>query len=223
MKQRILGGGLLGILFCLVTATPASAKQYYRFFDKAEPSARYYGKIRDWQNRQTLELSQTDVSEMTFKNPLSWDFHRKWLGKVDWHPMTDSRRTNKLRRYVGWIQLMSISYYKSDKDHDHWATLGETLSRPGDDCDGLNLLTFYFLKDLEQEGFRAMNAVIYKESDYTHHMVTLLFEEGSKRPDPLVFDPTGVATPKLKRFSKMSRWIPAIIFDEREIFVVNPI
>ena len=52
------------------------------------------------------------------------------------------------RDFAAWIQTQAAEHYVEDGPTDHWATLEETLRSNGDDCDGLELLTFHGLRDL---------------------------------------------------------------------------
>jgi predicted transglutaminase-like cysteine proteinase len=98
---------------------------------------------------------------------------------------------------------------------DHWATLEETLEKGAEDCDGLELLSYHFLRDLgfrEDEVFRA---IVYRRHDGQHHMVTLWFEDAS---DPWVIDPTGAMTSGMPRLSQVGDWVPLKIFSDTTEF-----
>lgn len=124
------------------------------------------------------------------------------------------QRRAQAREVAAWIQENARRHYRPDGAFDHWATLEETLSHDGDDCDGLELLPFNLLRDLgfgEREVFRA---IVYRESDGQHHMVTLWFENPD---DPWVIDPTGAMTRGMPRMSEVPGWVPIKLFsDTRE-------
>jgi hypothetical protein len=124
------------------------------------------------------------------------------------------QRRAQVRDVAAWIQENARSHYRPDGAFDHWATLEETLAADGDDCDGLELLPFTLLRDLgiaEDEVFRA---IVYRESDGQHHMVTLWFESPD---DPFVIDPTGAMTRGMPRMSEVPGWVPLKLFsDTRE-------
>jgi predicted transglutaminase-like cysteine proteinase len=119
-----------------------------------------------------------------------------------------------VREVAAWIQENARSHYRPDGAFDHWATLEETLAHDGDDCDGLELLPFNLLRDLgiaEDEVFRA---IVFREADGQHHMVTLWFESAD---DPWVIDPTGAMTRGMPRMSEVPGWVPLKLFsDKRE-------
>jgi predicted transglutaminase-like cysteine proteinase len=119
---------------------------------------------------------------------------------------------------ASWIQKEAKGHYRPDGAIDHWATLEETLAANGDDCDGLELLVYHFLRDLgfgEDEVFRA---VVYRPSDGQHHMVTLWFESAD---DPWVIDPTGAMTSGMPRMSQVPEWVPLKVFSESQEFTVE--
>ena len=86
------------------------------------------------------------------------------------------RKRQVARELATWIQEQARNHYIPDGPVDHWATFEETMQNNGDDCDGLELLPFHFLRELgfrEDEVFRA---IVVHPSDGMHHMVTLWFE-----------------------------------------------
>ena len=122
---------------------------------------------------------------------------------------------------VAWVQEHSRRYYRPDGDRDHWATLGEVIESGGDDCDGLDLLTFQTLRRLgfgESEIFRA---ILVERETGQHHMVTLWFENG-QHGDPFVLDPTAVVTSGMVRLSAVPTWEAIELFDETAHFRVEP-
>lgn len=122
---------------------------------------------------------------------------------------------------VAWVQNESRRYYRPDGERDHWATLGEVIENDGDDCDGLDLLTFQTLRQMgfgEHEIFRA---ILVERGTGQHHMVTLWFE-GAERKDPFVLDPTAVITPGMVRLSDVPGWEAIELFDETAHYRVEP-
>jgi len=122
------------------------------------------------------------------------------------------------RDFAAWIQEQARQHYVADGPIDHWATLEETLQRNGDDCDGLELLTFHGLRDLgfgENEVFRS---IVYRPSDGQHHMVTLWFEDPN---DPWVIDPTGAMTAGMPRMSQLPAWVALKVFSETAEYTVR--
>ena len=112
-----------------------------------------------------------------------------------------------------WIQSEARDHYVADGPIDHWATLEETLDRNGDDCDGLELLVYHFLRDLGFEEDEVFRAIVYRPKDGQHHMVTLWFDTAG---DPFVIDPTGAMTSGMPRMSEVPGWVPLKIFSETE-------
>lgn len=128
------------------------------------------------------------------------------------------RRRSLARDVATWIQTETRYHYVDDGPVDRWATFEETLERNGDDCDGLELLTSHFLRELgfpEDEVFRA---IVFRKTDGQHHMVTLWFED---REDPWVIDPTGAMTSGMPRMSEIPGWVPLRVFSESLAFTVR--
>jgi uncharacterized protein YjiS (DUF1127 family) len=128
------------------------------------------------------------------------------------------RKRETARELSEWIQQQAREHYVPDGPIDHWATLEETFRSNGDDCDGLELLTYHLLRDLgfgEDEVYRA---IVYRRSDGQHHMVTLWFEDPD---DPWVIDPTGAMTSAFARMSSHPDWVPLKVFSEQRDFTVR--
>jgi hypothetical protein len=129
-----------------------------------------------------------------------------------------SRRRALARELAEWIQAQARSHYVADGPIDHWATLEETLRGDGDDCDGLELLTFHALRDLGFSGHEVYRAIVFRPSDGQHHMVTLWFED---RNDPWVVDPTGAMTRGMPRMSDLPEWVPLKVFSDTTEYSVH--
>ena len=128
------------------------------------------------------------------------------------------RKRALAREFAAWIQSQAKQHYVSDGPIDHWATLEETLRSGGDDCDGLELLTFRGLRELGFRDSEVFRAIVYRPSDGQHHMVTLWFEVPD---DPWVIDPTGAMTTGMPRMSELTRWVPLKVFDETVDYTVR--
>ncbi len=128
------------------------------------------------------------------------------------------RRRNMARDVAFWIQDEARRHYVPDGPIDHWATLEETLERDGDDCDGLELLTYHFLLDLGFQKAEIYRAVVVRPSDGQHHMVTLWFEDPD---DPWVIDPTGAMVLGMPRMSEVPGWVPLKVFSETEEYTAR--
>lgn len=116
---------------------------------------------------------------------------------------------------AAWIQREARSHYLADGPIDHWATLGETLDKNGEDCDGLELLVYHLLRDMGFREDEVVRAIVVRPSDGQHHMVTLWFESVE---DPYVIDPTGAMTSGMPRLSEVPGWEPLKLFTESAEF-----
>ena len=130
------------------------------------------------------------------------------------------RKRAMAREVAEWIQTEARRHYVPDGAVDHWATLEETLERDGDDCDGLELLVYHFLRDLGFADDEVYRAIVVRPEDGQHHMVTFWFEEPG---DPWVIDPTGAMTAGMPRMSDVAGWVPLKVFSETEEFSAQPL
>jgi hypothetical protein len=128
------------------------------------------------------------------------------------------QRRARAREVAEWIQAQAQHHYVADGPVDRWATFAETLRENGDDCDGLELLTFHMLRDLGFEATEVYRGIVYRRSDGQHHMVTLWFEDPA---DPWVIDPTGAMTSGMPRMSEVPGWVPLKVFSVDENFSVE--
>jgi predicted transglutaminase-like cysteine proteinase len=128
------------------------------------------------------------------------------------------RKREMAREFAEWIQSQAEHHYVADGPIDHWATLEETLSGDGDDCDGLELLTYHALRDLGFSSHEVYRAIVFRSSDGQHHMVTLWFEEEN---DPWVIDPTGAMTKHMQRMSDLPAWVPLKVFSDTVEYTVR--
>jgi len=118
------------------------------------------------------------------------------------------------------VQGESHRHYIPDGETDHWATLSDVVATDGDDCDGLDLLTFLLLRKLGFAQNEIFRSIVVERDSGQHHMVTLWFEAGDHR-DPWLLDPTGVVTDRLVRLSEVPAWSPIEIFDEARHYRVE--
>jgi hypothetical protein len=131
-----------------------------------------------------------------------------------------ARKRAMAQDVAAWIQSEARIHYVPDGAIDHWATLEETLERDGDDCDGLELLVYHFLRDLGFAESEVYRAIVVRPEDGQHHMVTFWFEDPG---DPWVIDPTGAMTAGMPRMSEIPGWVPLKIFSETEEFSARPL
>jgi hypothetical protein len=127
-------------------------------------------------------------------------------------------RRGLARRVADWTQTEGRSFFIPERGADYWPTLGEMLATNGDDCDGLELLGFYLLRDLGFSDDEVFRCVVVRTADRQHHMVTLWFESPG---DPWVIDPTGAMTLGMPRLSEVPDWTPLKVFTETREFTVR--
>lgn len=209
--MRRLGLGIaiaaLGFLSCAQNARflPVVARDFFVAAPRDDP---WNAKIRNWQSRHKLDQAQPAAIAPAPDLIAGYD------------EFTRSLRRRIAADAVAWIQGESHRHYIPDGETDHWATLSDVVATNGDDCDGLDLLTFLLLRKLgfaQNEIFRTI--VVERESGQ-HHMVTLWFEAGAGS-DPWLLDPTGVVAGRLVRLSDVPTWTPIEIFDEARHYRVE--
>jgi hypothetical protein len=208
-----LGGGCVSSLRSIPS---------YQYFAAPESDDPWSPKIRGWQDRErnsghgesgTASVAVVDAG----RSPAGSQGIEDLRAKYD--VFRAERKRALARDLAAWIQQQAQQHYAPDGPIDHWATLEETFRSNGDDCDGLELITFNLLRELgfaEDEVFRA---IVVRRSDGQHHMVTLWFEDAD---DPWVIDPTGAMTLGMPRMSERPDWTPLKLFtDERDFTVLD--
>ena len=121
---------------------------------------------------------------------------------------------------VRWVQLNSGLYFAADGELEHWPTLDEVLASGGDDCDGMELLTFELLRRMGFGPGELYRAVLVETQSDRHHMVTFWFPQGRGR-EPYVLDPSGEVSREVLPLSGIHSWEPVLIFDEAEQFAAE--
>jgi hypothetical protein len=182
------------------------------FFVSAPDSNPWREKIADWQQRHEDDPTRSAAP----------DARATKLGDA-YVDFTHSLRMRVAQDAVTWVQSLSRDHYRPDGEHDHWATLGEVIETDGDDCDGLDLLTFVLLRRLGFDEREIYRAIVVERGTGQHHMVTLWFDTEAERNDPWILDPTGVVAAGLARLSHVPKWEPIELFDERAHFAVTEI
>jgi hypothetical protein len=212
-----LCGGCLGL--SLGIGAPA-----YRYFAAPGPDDAWSRKIAQWQQRERavgaeVELrTPASVAGAGSPDEPALDAERDQLRRK-FDGFLKERRRAQAREVADWIQDVARDHYIPDGPIDRWATLAETFQRNGDDCDGLELLTYNLLLGLgfrEDEVFRA---IVFRRTDGQHHMVTFWFEQAD---DPWVIDPTGAMTSGMPRMSAVPGWEPLKVFSEKRDYDVVP-
>jgi hypothetical protein len=208
-----LGGGCAGAL----PIAPA-----YDYFAVPRPDDPWMRKIGQWQERERWERFEAPAagpaSVAGSGRDAEGSVQRAGDLRLEYDAFRAARRRDLARELAGWIQAQAQDHYVPDGLIDRWATLAETLSGNGDDCDGLELLVYRMLREFgfaEDEVFRA---IVVRPSDGQHHMVTLWFED---RRDPWVIDPTGAMTTGMPRMSQVPGWMPLKVFSLDERYTVE--
>ena len=194
----------------------------YSYFERPDPYDPWFFPISRWQLR-TREQTQTTWPPALLA---------AWGGAAPGVPAAAEKPTDLRSRYFGfvaqskhalalgvarWVQNEGRRYYVSDTDQDHWPTLEEVLANDGDDCDGLELLSYYLLRRMGFDEDEVYRAIVVRERDNQHHMVTLWFETPG---DPHVIDPTGAMVLGMPRMSEVEGWVPMQVFSPTEHFAV---
>ena len=210
MRRLGLGIALAGLSFlsCAqnVRFLPGVARDFFVAAPREDP---WNAKIRNWQSRHKLDQAQpakpvpVAADLITAYDAFTLDLRRKIAADA-----------------VAWVQAESHRHYIPDGETDHWATLSDVVATNGDDCDGLDLLTFLLLRKLGFSQNEIFRSIVVERDSGQHHMVTLWFETGDKS-DPWLLDPTGVVTDRLVRLSDVPTWSPIEIFDEARHYRVE--
>jgi len=179
------------------------------FFVESPRTDPWNAKIKNWQSRNLLDQVAT-TAQPTMGSKLGEEYAQFEV----------ELRRKVAAEAVTWIQDESRRHYIPDGETDHWATLSEVIAQDGDDCDGLDLMTFLLLRKLGFSKDEIYRSIVVDRETGQHHMVTLWFEN-QDRHDPWVLDPTGVVTNQLVRLSQVPKWSPIEMFDEARHFTVE--
>ena len=200
----------VAVIACLACASPVPPPASFDFSQPLPAEDLWQPKIQLWQAARHNDSLSPDVAaaELT---PLGAEYAR----------FESELRLELVQRVSRWVQLYSGLYFRSDEDVDYWPTLSEVIAAGGDDCDGMDVLTFELLRRLGFRQGELYRAVVFHRDREIYHMVTLWFPEES-RDDPYVLDPSGEVSHKVLRLSHASDWEPVAIFDENTQFKVEP-
>jgi len=213
-------GAVLGLgLGC---ASPPAGLLAYDYFAEPASNDPWSRKIQRWQLRERTDRGEDFLrapasvaepgSSQEGKGGLPEQLEDKYAA------FRAEQKRAMAREVAGWIQEQARVHYVPDGPVDRWATLGETLRDNGDDCDGLELLTFNLLRNLGFAESEVYRAIVYRRDDGQHHMVTLWFEDPK---DPWVIDPTGAMTSGMPRMSDVPGWVPLKVFSVDRDFTVE--
>ena len=195
----------------LSCATALVQRETLNLFAPAPASDPWNVKVENWQDRHARDVAANDASSREAETSLA----------IEYSEFSRDLRREIASDTVAWVQEQSREHYRPDEDRDHWATLGEVIESGGDDCDGLDLLTFQLLRRLGFQTDEIYRAIVVEDLSGQHHMVTLWFERGPD-DDPFILDPTGVVTSSMIRLSEVPQWRPIELFDESAHFRVEP-
>ncbi len=221
-ERRRLVRQLVGITLAIGMgwgcATGLARGVHYVYFGAPDPDDAWSRKIRAWQVRE-LGAGPRAPAEVAGSGVAGGE-EPEAAGdlRAKYDAFRSERKRSLARELASWIQTEAPRHYVADGPIDHWATLEETFRANGDDCDGLELLAYYLLRDLGFQGDEVFRAIVYRRSDGQHHMVTLWFEDAN---DPWVIDPTGAMTLGMPRMSQLPEWAPLKVFSEQQDFTVR--
>ena len=105
---------------------------------------------------------------------------------------------SEVKGLMSRVQELSDRHFISERV-EHWPTLSEVLTKNGDDCDGLELLAYWTLRDA---GEPVRRAVFTNEATGVWHIVTLWDHGGST----YILDPTGAMTLGVRKIGWLRGW-----------------
>jgi hypothetical protein len=206
-------------------ATPPGSGRSYQFFDPATSEHLWFERIADWQDRERGDRGHRAESDGRAIPPVreaarapARDFARLEDKFVSFQIR---EKREMARAFNVWSQEQALAHYKPDvyesPDEDHWPTLRELFASNGDDCDGMDLLVYGLMRDLGFRQGEIYRAIVRRDADDAHHMVTFWFEDST---DPWVIDATGAMTIEMRRLSQIHGWTPRMLFDDQQQFNV---
>ena len=222
LTAAVVAGLVLALLWGCAS-TLGTNRVAYDYFGSPEADDAWSRKIGTWQAREHAQrVEDRSPAPAAVAGSGEEDVTGIAAGSEDLRAKYESFRHDRKREMArvlaSWIQDQARDHYRPDGPVDHWATLDETLSSNGDDCDGLELLTLHLLRDFGFREDEVYRAIVYRKTDGQHHMVTLWFEESQ---DPWVIDPTGAMTAGMPRMSEVADWVPLKVFSESSDFTVR--
>ncbi len=201
--------------FALACASPPRPEVSFRFFVAAEPGDVWFEKIRQWQGRE-VEGNPAEIRRSALPDA------RSGLLREKFRAFADEEKRALARRFVAWAQEQAMQHYRfddrQDLEGDDWPTTRDFFERNGDDCDGIDLISYNLMLDLGFPEEQIYRAVIRRDRDGEFHMVTLWFDGPD---DPWVIDTTGAMTMKMRRLSELPGWTPAVIFNANAHYTVR--
>ena len=117
----------------------------YKFFVDAEPGDVWFDKVRDWQVRE-VEGRATDAERRAHGADATGSLRTSFL------KFAGEERRKLAQRFVAWAQEQAMIYYRFDAQQnlagDEWPTSHDLFEQNGDDCDGLDLISYNLLLEL---------------------------------------------------------------------------
>jgi hypothetical protein len=214
---RTLATALLAILAagCLAPPRPVVT---YRYFVEAQPGDVWFEKVRDWQRREGATRA---VVEQSLRGPGD---DGSGLLRKKFAAFAGEEKRRLAGRFMKWAQDQAMRHYRLDEGEDlasdEWPTSEELFRQNGNDCDGIDLISYNLLLELGFRDDEIFRAVIRRDRDGEFHMVTLWFEDPG---DPWVVDTTGAMTMKLRRVSEVPGWTIAVVFNAKSHFTAHKI
>ncbi|MBW2279409.1 MAG: hypothetical protein JRG76_02580 [Deltaproteobacteria bacterium] len=206
--------GLVGLL-ALACVSPGAPPREYRFVEPSDPDNPWVGKVEEWQERTRDERQDAPLVAPEGATPVVGWLH----GKLEEFERGEKRVL--LERIHAWTQVQARQHYLVEEDtdpaRDHWPTFAELIATNGDDCDGLDLISYRLMRSFGFEREEVWRAIIRRDRDGIFHMVTLWFESSD---DPWVVDATGAASRTLRPLSRLEGWTPLIVFNDRDRLAV---
>ena len=216
---------LLGLLSVGCASMQSAHQPSYDFF--AEPGNTgdiWFEKVAEWQIRARRDNAQAPEkllfgpgSEGAAMTPDQ--IKRSGLLRIKMAGFAAKEKRDLARKINTWSQLQARRHYRIENDRnpaeDHWPTFPQLLASNGDDCDGLDMITYEMLLDFGFSRDRVYRAIVRRGRDRGNHMVTLWFENPE---DPWILDATGAMTFNMRHFSEIEGWEPRKVFNETEQF-----
>ena len=230
MRCRTLALASLALLALLAAGCanpPAAPEPEFQFFVHATPNDDpWFAKVSEWQSRARRAEPNTATARLDMPADLAEPAAaaKSEVLSVKMAGFALGQKRDLARRINIWAQVQSHRFYRIEDDDDpaddHWPTFGELLDTNGDDCDGLDLISFQLLREFGFPRDRVFRAIVRRDSNLKNHMVTLWFEDPQ---DPWVLDATGAMVLGMKRFSQVDGWTPTKMFNETKQYkVVQP-
>jgi hypothetical protein len=216
-RLAILIAGLCALGCASGGGAPAGSWQFFAQPDP-EPDV-WHQKIENWQERELR-----DLPELSLATGAGAPYSPQSGELLDKMALWESEeRLALVKRLTEWAQAAARRHYRFDPETDvagdPWPTTKDLLDTNGDDCDGLDLITYELMREFGFPREQLYRAIVRRDRDGANHMITLWFEDPV---DPWVIDATGAVSMKVRRFSDLPGWTPIRMFNEREQYRPSP-